>query len=187
MENNRMSILKHIQNAILSFRQTGELNVALGKGNKKHGSISIDNEKGLISINGYNQPLLAVKHNIINEALTALRITSYADKEAFFRLWVTTDIAAISQNDQQWISIGDIDYIKYNIPSVANPMTFDTSKASVVFGAMISPGCSIAHDTQFKNGIEIEQDDNTLFVFTLHRDNGAIINGGMTYEYAITN
>lgn len=161
---------------------------------KTYGSISMTSEEGQVSVPGpsqFNVPILAVRskltvNGLINTRDTlALLATGYADQRAFIRVWATRDFTAITENDQSWGDFGDghLEYILFDEPDVATPMTFDTTKASEVFGSRVDIDSSYSTSALFEGRTEIYQTPGDMFIFTLHRENGGSFNGGVTYEF----
>ena len=164
--------------------------------NHLYGSISVDNQSGQIAGSGFNVPMLVVRNKTQYNSLRnmrdiqALSIYAYSDQKAFVRVWATRDATAITLNDQVWRDAGDgfIEFIQYKNPGVGDPavttpMTFDTSKASLVFGARVDMDTTFFSTAQFDGKTEIHQSPGDIFIFTLHRENGGAQNGGITYEY----
>ena len=159
---------------------------------KTYGSISTDNESGQVAVSGYNQPIIAVRSkpnigSLINTRDTlALLASGYADNKAFLRVWATRDFTAITENDQNWRDFGDghLEYIVYDVPDVTTPMTFDTTKANLIFGCRVGQDNTYSTSALFEDRTEIYQTPNDMFVFTMHRENGGSLLCGVTYEFA---
>ncbi len=159
---------------------------------KTYGSISVNNQSGSVAITGYNIPILAVRSKttvsgLINTRDTlALLATAYSDNNSIFRIWKTRDFTAITVNNQSWTNFGDghMEYIIYDTPDVASPMTFDTAKASLLFGCRITQDSNYALSALFEGRTEILQTPGDMFIFTIHRETGGAANAGVTYEFA---
>ena len=159
-----------------------------------YGSISIDNNNGQVAISGYNVPILVVRckrnHPTTGQRNTrdmiALLATAYSDQRSIVRVWATRDETAITLNDQTWVDFRDglIDYIQYDNPNVATPITFDTAKADLIFGARVDMDQSYATSALFEGRTDIFQSAGDIFVFTVHRETANSANVGVTYEFA---
>ena len=112
---------------------------------KTYGSISVNTPSGSIAVAGYNPPVLVVrnKRTVLGKRntrdITALTASAYSDQKSLFRIWSTRDASAITLNNQTWTDYGDghLEYIIYDTPDVATPMTFDTTKAELVFSCLL--------------------------------------------------
>lgn len=159
---------------------------------KSYGSASITNESGQVAITGFNVPVLAVRSlaefngSENTRDIQALLATAYADQRSLLRVWATRDFSAITPNDQVWqpIRLGNIEVLEYNNPPVTTPMTFDTSKAELIFGARVDQDVSLATTALFQGVTRIFQTPSDMFVFTVHRETGGAVNVGVTYEFA---
>lgn len=164
---------------------------------KTYGSISVNNDSGQIAGTGFNFPVLAVRNKVNFGTISntrdvlALLATAYADQRSVLRVWATRDETAITLNDQVWSDFGDahIEYIVSTLnsdgsPLVGSAITFDTSKAVLIFGARVDQDQSYATSALFEGRTEIHQTPGDIFVFTLHRENGQNVNVGVTYEFA---
>ena len=157
-----------------------------------YGSVSIDNDNGQVAISGFNVPILVVKSNKLfsgkrnTRDIIALLATAYSDQRSIFRVWTTRDETAITLNDQSWQSFrdGNIEYLQYDNPDVATPITFDTTKAGLVFSARVDQDKSYATSALFEGRTDIFQTPGDIFIFTMHRENGVGANVGVTYEFA---
>ena len=118
--------------------------------------------------------------------IQALLATAYSDTRALLRVWATRDESAITLNDQVWVPFrdGNIESLQYNNPPVTTPMGFDTSKAILVFGARVDSNNSLATTALFQGITRIYQSPGDIFIFTMHRENGASATVGVTYELA---
>ena len=116
----------------------------------------------------------------------SLLATGYTDQRAMMRIWQTRDFTAITANDQTWKDFGDghLEYIIFDEPNVTTPMTFDTAKASLIFGTRVNQDQSESTSALFEGRTDIWQTPGDMFVFTMHRETGAACNVGITYEFA---
>ena len=169
---------------------TSEGGVANGK---TYGSISVDNDTGQVAVAaGVNIPIIAVRaKNLVNGLINtrdtlALLASAYSDQRSVFRVWATRDFTAITENDQSWIDYGDghLEYIIYDTPDVATPMTFDIAKANLIFGCRVDQDQTYSTSALFEGRTDIVQTAGDMFIFTIHRETGATFNGGVTYEFA---
>jgi len=159
---------------------------------KTYGSISISNNTGSVAISGFNQPVLAVRSKItvgglINTRDTlALLANAYSDQKSILRIWATRDFTAITPNDQAWVDYGDahLEYIEYDNPNVTTPMTFDTTKADLIFGSRVNLDESYSTSALFQGRTDIYLTPGDMFVFTMHRENGQGASVGVTFEFA---
>ena len=162
------------------------------KNGKTYGSVSISNQEGEVAITGYNVPIIAIRskdtvNGLINTRDTlALLASAAADQRAQFRVWATRDFTAITENDQGWKDFGDghLEYIEQDNPDVINPMTFDTSKASLIFGCRVAQDETYATSALFEGRADIYLTPHDMFIFTMHRENGLAVNAGVTFEFA---
>jgi len=159
------------------------------------GSVGIDNEVGQVSVSGtgmFNVPILAIRSKAIVGGLIntrdtlALLLSAYADQRAFLRVWFTRDFTAITENDQAFQDYGDgnLEYVAYDVPTVTTQMTFDTTKASLIFGCRVDQDTTYSTSALFEGRTEIYLTPKDMLVFTLHRETGAAFNGGVTFEFA---
>ena len=159
---------------------------------KTYGSMGISNINGQVPISGYNVPIIAAKslktvNGLINTRDTlALLVNAYSDQRSLVRVWVTRDLTAITENDQVWKDFGDghLQYIEYDNPDVGTPMTFDTSKASIVFGSRIDQDQTYTTTALFEDRTSIYMHPSDMFIFTIHRETGTACNVGLTFEFA---
>ena len=116
----------------------------------------------------------------------ALLVNAYSDQRSLVRVWVTRDLTAITENDQVWKDFGDghLQYIEYDNPDVGTPMTFDTSKASIVFGSRIDQDQTYTTTALFEDRTSIYMHPSDMFIFTIHRETGTACNVGLTFEFA---
>ena len=170
-----------------------------GKDNgKTYGSISYNNESGQTdnTISGFNVPILVVRNKLLigsrvnTRDVVSLLATAYSDQRSLLRVWATRDETAIALNGQAWTDFGDghIEYINYRLDSagntIASEMTFDTTKAQLVFGSRVDIDNSYSTSALFEGRTEIYQNAGDIFIFTMHRENGIGANVGVTYEFA---
>jgi hypothetical protein len=160
-------------------------------GNLQYGSVSISNNNAEVSVSGLNQPIIAIRSKlIVNSRINtrdsqALAATAYADNKSIFRVWVTRDFSAITENNQVWKDFGDghLEYLEYNNPVVGTPMTFDTTKARVQFSSRVNTNETFVTSAQFLEAAKIWLSPGDMFVFTMHRENAAALLAGVVYEF----
>lgn len=159
---------------------------------KSYGSIGTSTESGSIGINGFNVPVIAIRNkkqfgSLLNTRdVLSLLATAYGDQRCVFRVWYTRDDTALTLNDQSWQDFrdGHIEYIEYDNPNVATPMTFDTSKAALVFGSRVDQDQSYSTSALFEGRTDIYQTPGDIFILTMHRETGGAANVGINYEFA---
>lgn len=159
---------------------------------KTYGSIGTSTESGSIAVSGFNQPVLVVRNKdqfgaLLNTRdVVALLATAYADQRCVFRVWVTRDETAITLNDQSYQDFrdGHLEYVEYDNPNVATPMTFDTAKATLVFGSRVDQDQSYSTSALFEGRTDIYHTPGDIFIFTMHRETGGAANVGCNYEFA---
>lgn len=162
-----------------------------GKNGKTYGSIGMSNQSGQVAITGYNVPIIAVRSKLTVNTFRntrdtlALSLTGYADQRSLLRVWATRDFTAITANSQVWQNYGDghLEYLTYDIPDVATPMTFDTAKATLIFGSRVDMDTSYSTSALFDGHTNVYLTPGEMFVFTLHRDTGLAVNAGATFEF----
>lgn len=162
------------------------------RSNFSYGSVGITTNSGEINISGFNVPMIAIRskptyNTLINTRDTVfLNATGYANQRCVMRFWRTRDFTAITENDQSWTDFGDghLEYIEYDNPNVATPMTFDTAKADLIFTGRVNQDDSYNYNTVFNSITGVYQTPGDLFVFTMHRETGGNCNAGVTYEFA---
>jgi len=166
-----------------------------GKDNgKTYGSVGIENQSGQVSISGtgnFNIPIIAVRSKptvggLINTRDTlALLASAYADQRAFFRVWATRDFTAITENSDTWGDFGDghLEYIALNNGG-GTDMTFNTTGLMPVFGCRVGIDTTYSTSALFEGRTEIYLTPGDMFVFTIHRETGAAVNCGVTFEFA---
>lgn len=164
-----------------------------GKDNgKTYGAVSISSNTGSTAISGYNIPILAVhSKELVNGLLntrdtTALRFSAYADQRCVLRAWVTRDNTAVTLNDQAWADYkdGHLESLEYNIPPVATAMTFDTTKAELLYSARVNQDVTLPVNAIFSGITRIPHHVGDTLVFTMHRETGGAALVGVTYEFA---
>lgn len=159
---------------------------------KTYGSVSIENEVGQIAVSGFNTPVLAIrsKKTINSKQNTrdtlALLLSAYADQRSFIRVWATRDFTAITDNNQVWKDFGDgyLEYVEHDNPDVATPITFNTSKATLIFGCRVNADETYSTSALFEGRTDIWLTPGDMFIFTMHRENGLAVNCGCTFEFA---
>jgi len=159
---------------------------------KTYGSIGMPSLAGSVAITGYNVPILVVRNKatvngLINTRdVLALLVSAYADNHSIFRVWATRDATAITLNNQSWTDFGDghLEYVVYDRPDVATPMTFNTAKAQLIFGCRVSANITYATSALFEGRTDVYQTPSDIFIFTMHRENGIGAQVGVTYEFA---
>ena len=163
-------------------------------GSAKHrtyGSLSVETESGGIAITGFNTPMLVVHNKISVNGLRNVRdvmafaISGYSDTKSYLRVWFTRDPSAIILNDQVWTDYGDgfIEYIWYNQPPAATPMSFDTAKAGVTFGGRVPLDGTLISSALFEEAANIYLSPGDYLIFTIHRDTGSGSTAGVTFEF----
>jgi len=164
-----------------------------GKDNgKTYGAIGTSTQSGSIAVANFNTPVLVVKNKknigtLLNTRdILSLLATAYSDQRSVMRVWVTRDETAITMNDQSWSDFrdGHIEYVEYDNPNVTNPITFDTTKANLVFTSRVDQDQSYATSALFEGRTDIYQTPGDMFIFTIHRETGGSANVGMSYEFA---
>ena len=164
-----------------------------GKDNgKTYGSVSISNLSGQVPINGFNVPVIAIRSKPTIGGLEntrdtlALLASAYSDTRSILRIWATRDFTAITPNNQSWKDFGDghLEYIEYDNPDVATPMTFNTAKATLIFGCRVGTDTTYATSALFEGRTDIYLTPSDMFIFTMHKDNGGAANVGVTFEFA---
>ena len=159
-----------------------------GDNGKTYGSVGVDNNTGQIAITaGYNQPILAVRSKVLFDGLIntrdtlALLASAYADQRSVFRVWATRDFTAVTDGTQSWSDHGDGHLEKLIFDGDA---TFDTTKADLIFSCRVDQDQTYATSALFEGRTEIWQTPGDMFIFTMHRETGATVNAGVTYEFA---
>ena len=172
-----------------------------GKNNgKTYGSIAPPSNTRTISIPGpnqYNTPVLVV-HNkltvgaVINTRdVLALLASAYSSERSIITVYQTRDDTAITLNSQTYTDYGDgrLEYVTYDLnsdgtPLAGTPISFDTTKANLVFSAQVAANNTYATSALFEGRTEIYQSPGDYFIFAMHRDNGGAADVGVTYEFA---
>lgn len=166
---------------------------------KTYGSIAPPSNNRTISIPGpnqYNTPVLVV-HNkrtfgsIINTRdVLALLASAYSSERSIITIYATRDDTAITLNDQVYTDYRDgrLEYLTYNLnadgtPLVGTPISFDRTKAELVFSAQIPDNSTYATSALFEGRTEIYQSPGDYFIFAMHRINGGAADVGVTYEF----
>ena len=156
---------------------------------KTYGSVTIDNEVGEVDVTGFNQPVIALRSKLtigglINTRDTlALLASAYAEEKAIIRIWATRDFTAITEGNQSFEDFGD-GHLEYVSRSATSTMTFDTTKADLIFGCRVNKDSTYATSALFEGRTSIYLTPGDMFVFTMHRENGGIIATGVTFEFA---
>lgn len=158
-----------------------------GDNGKTYGSVGVDNNTGQLAITGYNQPIIAVRSKTTVDGLINTRDTlsllasAYSDQRSIFRVWATRDFTAVTDGTQSWLDYGDghLEELLFD-----GDATFDTSKATLIFGCRVDQDQTYATSALFEGRTEIWQYPGDMFVFTVHRETGASCNAGVTYEFA---
>ena len=161
-----------------------------GKG-KEFGSISVDNEAGQVAISGFNIPVIAVRSKKTVNSLRNTRdtilfaLSAYSDQRSFLRVWKTRDFTAITSNDQNWADFkdGHLEYITYDIPDITIPMSFDTSKGELKFGARVNIDADFQKIFDYNDKTNLFLTPGDMYVITIHRENGGSANVGATIEF----
>ena len=162
-----------------------------GKANgKTYGSVGISNQTGSVAITGYNQPVIVARskltvNSLINTRDTlALLATAYADQKSVFRIWATRDFTAITDGTQTWSDFGDghLEYVEYD-PVAGTPITFDDTKAQLIFTGRTNIDESYATSALFEGRTSIYLTPGDMFIFTMHRETGGAENAGITFEF----
>ena len=162
------------------------------KNGNTYGSVGVSTESGSVAITGFNQPVIAIRSKILFGTLIntrdtiALLATAYADQKSVFRIWATRDFTAITDNDQPWVDYGDgaLEYVEYDNPNVATPITFDTAKAQLIFTTRVDIDTAYTTGALFEGRTDIILYTGDMFIFTMHRETGAAENAGVTFEFA---
>lgn len=172
-----------------------------GKNNgKTYGSIAPPSNTRTVAIPGPNQfntPVLVV-HNkrtvgatINTRDVLALLASAYSSERSIITVYQTRDDTAITLNSQTYTDYGDgrLEYVTYDLnadgtPLVGTPISFDTTKANLVFSAQVAANNTYATSALFEGRTEIYQSPGDYFIFAMHRDNGGAANVGVTYEFA---
>lgn len=159
---------------------------------KSYGSLSTETESGSVAISGFNVPILVARNkkkfgSLLNTRdVLALLATAYGDQRCVFRVWATRDDTAITLNNQSYSDFrdGHLEYVVYDTPNVATPVSFDTTKADLIFGARVDQDQSYSTSAIFEGRTDIYHTPGDIFIFTMHRETGGSANVGVTYEFA---
>jgi hypothetical protein len=159
---------------------------------KTYGAIGTSTRSGSVSIKGTNIPVLVIRNkslvgtlsNTIDMAI--LRIRAYSDRNCVIRVWVTRFAGAITLNDQVWKDFRDgrIEYIEYDNPNVANPMTFNPAFSQLSSSARISQDSTISIETYFDNETSLYHTPGDIIIITMHRETGGATLVGSVYEFS---
>ena len=76
-----------------------------------------------------------------------------------------------------------MEYVFYD-PGAGTPITFDTAKADLIFGCRVNVDETYATSALFEGRTEIWKTPGDMFVFTMHRETGASMSAGVSYEFA---
>lgn len=158
----------------------------------EYGSIGMITQSGSIAITGFNIPILVVNikdlynSNINTRDVLSLLASAYSDNRAVFRVWQTTDDTALTLNNQTWTDCGDgnMRFVRYDQPDVVTPMVLDTAKADLIFTARVDMDSTYSTSALFEGRTDIYLTPGEYLVFTMHRENGASANVGVTFEFS---
>ena len=91
-----------------------------------------------------------------------------------------------AQRYVEWVDFGDghLEYMQYDNPDVTTPMTFNTAKAGLVFGSRVDQDQTYSTSALFEGRTSIWLTPGDMFVFTLHKENQAVGQGGATFEFS---
>jgi len=154
-----------------------------------YGSIGTSTDTGSVAITGLNSPVLAM-HNkstfnsLINtQDIVMLFANAWSDQKSFVRLWNTRDSTAIS--DPVWVDYldGHLEYAEAD-PAAGTPITFDTTKAALIFGNRLQQDTPFSTPAIFEDKTEIYLTPGDYLLVTIHRENGMNANVGATIEFA---
>ena len=100
-------------------------------------------------------------------------------------MYYTRDTTAITLNDQSWTDYGDghLEYIWYDEPNVATPISFNTAKAVQSFACRLIANVTYETDPVFGDKTEIALYPGDYLIFTIQKDGGGPANGGVTFEF----
>lgn len=157
-----------------------------------YGSLATSTESGSIAIDAYNIPVLVLRNKsdydsyVNTRDVTLLRLSGYADQRCVLRGWYARGDASITLNDQVWTDYrdGHLEYIEYDNPNVANPMTFDTSLARLAFSVRVDQDQTYQSDFTFDDKVNIPISPGGLLVITMHRETGGATNAGASLEFS---
>lgn len=158
----------------------------------EYGSIGMITQTGSVSITGLNIPILAVhikdtyNGNINTRDVLSLLASAYSDNRSVFRVWQTTDETALILNQQTWTDYGDgnMRFVRYDQPDVVTPMSLDMTKADLIFTARVDMDSTYSTSALFEGRTDIYLTPGEYLIFTMHRENGASANVGVTYEFS---
>jgi hypothetical protein len=63
-------------------------------------------------------------------------------------------------------------------------MDFDTTKATLMFSSRVGQDTTYSTSALFEGRTNIYMTPGSMFVFTLHRETGASMGGGVTFEFS---
>jgi hypothetical protein len=157
-----------------------------------YGSLGTSTDSGSIAVSGIDTPVLVVHSKssfsgrINTRDILNLTAIGYADQRCVFRIWLTRDGTAITLNDQAWTDFRDanIEYIEYNTPIVATPVSFDKTKAIQQFSARVNLDDSYTSDAVFDKAAALVLTPGDYLIFTMQRENAGNANVGVTYEFS---
>lgn len=158
----------------------------------EYGSVGMITQSGSVTITGFNVPVLVINikdlynGNINTRDVLALLASAYSDNRSVFRVWNTTDETAIVLNNQIWSDYGDgnMRFVRYDQPDVVTPMTLDTSKAELMYTARVDMDSTYSTSALFEGRTDIYVTPGEYLIFTMHRENGASANVGVTFEFS---
>ena len=150
------------------------------------GSVSVDNQNGEVNVTGYDQVVFALRgkvtvNSLINTRDTIMRtVTTYAEEKAFIRIWKTRDFTKLTEGNSAWEDYGDghIESIQRLI--TGGTMVFDTTGLKLIFGSRVPKDSYFVSHAEGQNFMT----PGDMFVYTMHRENGAAIDCGCTIEFA---
>lgn len=155
-----------------------------------YASFGNSTDNGQAAYTGLNVPVIAVRSKstvggkINTRDTAALLANFYANQEAVARIWATRDFSAITEGNSAWEDITDGHLEGIQRAATAGTLAFDTAKAQLVFSSRVESGGTVESTALFQNRTAIYLTPGDMFVFTLHRINGAIGEGGATFEFA---
>lgn len=163
---------------------------------KTYGSLSTNSDSGSVPVSGFNTPVLVVHSKtdigafVNTRDLEFLRVSGYGDQRNVVRLWSTRNPTAITLNDQVYTDFrdGHIEYVTYNLnadgtPLVGTPMTFDTSKALLLYSGRQDQDKTLLLDSNFSSPVDVRHTPGEYWIFTIHRETGGNTTVGLTYEF----
>jgi hypothetical protein len=162
---------------------------------KTYGSIGITTNNGQVSSSNLNVPIIAMKsiktiNGLINTRDTLLMAAdAYADQIAVVRIWRTRDLSAINPRSQTWKNFkdGHLQYIEYETDIAIDgrdSMTFDTTKAELIYTSVTNQNTRMHIDLLFNDNSQIYIHPGDLFIFTIHNEIGTSLASGITVGFA---